>query len=127
MRWAAEMPDLPMALCHTGMPARQDAEGLARWRAGLQRLATLPQICLKISGLGMFDRGWTTERIRPIVRDAIAIFGPQRCMFASNFPVDSMMGGYRPLWQAYDDITSDFSDDERRALFSGTANRFYRI
>lgn len=120
-------PDLAFVLCHTGMPARQDPEGLARWRGGMRGLAELPNIWVKISGLGMFDRRWTVARIRPLVLDTIEIFGPDRCMLASNFPVDGMMGGYRHLWEAYDEITQAFSDTERRALFSLTANRFYRI
>lgn len=120
-------PDLAFVLCHTGMPARQDPEGLALWRSGMRGLAALPNLHVKISGLGMFDRTWTVARIRPLVLETIDIFGPGRCMLASNFPVDGMMGSYRRLWGAYDEITRDFSDAERRALFSGTANRFYRI
>ena len=123
----AENADLAIALCHTGMPSRQDEEGLAIWRRGLRRLAELPNVHIKISGLGMFNRNWTTDAIRPLVLDAIEIFGPDRSMLASNFPVDGMMGGYLRLWQAYDDILRDFSDDERDALFSATARRFYRI
>ncbi len=125
--FAAENPNLPMALCHTGMPARQDPEGLALLRRGLRRLAELPHLHIKISGLGMFNRNWTAEAIRPLVLDAIDIFGADRSMFASNFPVDGMMGGYQKLWQSYDESTRGFSDGERQALFSDTARRFYRI
>lgn len=123
----AANPDLAFVLCHTGMPAKQDPDGLACWRSGMRGFAALPNICVKISGLGMFDRNWTVARIRPLVLDTIEIFGPERCMLASNFPVDGMMSSYQRLWQAYDEITRDFSDTERRALFAATANRFYRI
>jgi predicted TIM-barrel fold metal-dependent hydrolase len=93
----------------------------------MRALAECPNVCAKISGLGMFDRQWTVESLRPFVLDTIDFFGPARCLFASNFPVDSMMSSYRRLWEAYATITAGFSDDERRQLFAGNAQRIYRL
>ena len=67
------------------------------------------------------------DTIWPFVLHAIEVFGTERCMFGSNFPVDGMMSSYSRLWAAYSDITCDFSDDERYALFCGNAELIYRI
>jgi predicted TIM-barrel fold metal-dependent hydrolase len=127
VRVVREHPGLQFILVHTGQPIRRDAEGVEQWRRGMHALAECPNVCAKISGLGMFDRTWTVESLRPFVLGTIDAFGPDRCLFASNFPVDSMMSGYRRLWGAYATITAGFSDDERRMLFSGNAQRVYRL
>ena len=75
----------------------------------------------------MFDDDWTVESIRPFVLDTIETFGVDRCMFASNFPVDRLHGDYDRIWSAFDRITAGFSDGERRALFHNNALRLYRL
>ncbi len=122
-----ENPDLQFILCHTGQPSSRDDESLKIWRTGIQALAELQNVCIKISGLGMFDRNWTVDTIRPFVLQAIDVFSQKRCMFGSNFPVDGMMSSYSRLWEAYSEITCGFSEDERYALFCGNAERVYRI
>jgi predicted TIM-barrel fold metal-dependent hydrolase len=122
-----EHPRVQFILCHMGQPARRDPESLRGWRDGLRLLAERPNVAAKISGGGMFDRQWTTDSLRPFVLDVIDAFGPARCLFASNFPVDGMMTGYTRLWQAYFDITAGFTNNERRAMFSGNARRIYRV
>jgi len=122
-----EHPSLQFILVHTGQPIRRDADGLEQWRRGMRDLAACPNVCAKISGLGMFDRQWTVGSLRPFVLDTIDFFGPARCMFGSNFPVDSMMSTYRNLWQAYATLTAAFSGDEQRMLFAETAQRVYRL
>ena len=59
--------------------------------------------------------------------EAVELFGVERCMFASNFPVDSLFSDYKTLWLAYDEITSDFSVSERSKLFFDNAEKYYRI
>ncbi|MFO1068919.1 MAG: amidohydrolase family protein [Geminicoccaceae bacterium] len=78
-------------------------------------------------GLGMVDHRWTVESIRPFVLETIAIFGTGRCLFASNFPVDSLFSDYATLWRAFATITADFSAAERTALFHDNAVRLYRL
>jgi predicted TIM-barrel fold metal-dependent hydrolase len=75
----------------------------------------------------MLDQKWTTDSIAPFVLDMIDILGVDRCMFASNFPVDSLFSNYETLWNAYDEITSDFTDAERNKLFRTNAEQYYRI
>jgi predicted TIM-barrel fold metal-dependent hydrolase len=126
-RLVKENPAVQFILCHTGQPARRDPDGIVGWRQGIRLLAGLPNVAVKISGLGMFDRQWTTDGIRPYVLHTIDTFGVERCMFGSNFPVDGMMATYRDLWNAYSDITADFTEKEREGLFAGNAEKYYRI
>ena len=120
-------PDLQFILCHTGQPSRLDAVWLKVWRAEMQALAELENVSVKISGLGMFDRNWTVDTIKPVVLQTIEAFGVERCMFGSNFPVDGMMSSYSRLWAAFSEITGSFSENERSALFRTNAERIYRI
>ena len=70
---------------------------------------------------------WTAADIAPFVLDTIEIVDIDRCMFASNFPVDSLFSDYSTLWNAYDEITNDFSPQERVRLFRTNAEKYYRI
>jgi predicted TIM-barrel fold metal-dependent hydrolase len=65
--------------------------------------------------------------MRPLILQVIEAFGPMRCAFASDFPTDKLFNSYGKALDAYDDITKDFSADERDALFAGTAERIYKI
>lgn len=120
----AQAPDTPVALCHAGSPHDRTADGLAAWADGLRALAALPQVTCKFSGLGMFDHGWTVDGIRPIVEACLDAFGPDRCMFGSNFPVDSLSSDYATLVAAY---TALVPDSAQAAVFGGTARAFYAI
>jgi predicted TIM-barrel fold metal-dependent hydrolase len=124
---AARNPDLPMIVNHAGLPTDRDDVGMARWRAGLRLLAAQPQVSIKISGLGITDRAWTTESIRPIVLECIEVFGTGRAMFASDFPVERVHGVFDAFYSAFDAITADFSPDERDQLFAANAEAIYRI
>ncbi len=123
----AAAANTPVALCHCGSPWDQTPAGLASWREGLELLASLPQVSCKISGLGMFDHGWTTASIRPIVESCIDVFGADRCMFGSNFPVDKLHASYGRIWEAFEALTAGLCEAERARLFGGTAREFYRI
>lgn len=124
---ARRYPDMQFILDHAGMPAERDAAGIEGWRRGMLQLAGCPNIAVKLCGYGMVDTHWTTESIRPFVLQPIEWFGPERCMFASNFPVDRLMASYDRLWEAYREITAAFSAAERRQLFMSTAERIYKI
>ena len=124
---AEENPDTLFILNHTGMPADRDEEDLRGWRRAMQRLAACSNAVTKISGLGMCDQNWTVASIRPFVLDAIEDFGTDRCMFASNFPVDRKFSSYDTIWDAFGVITADFSEDGRRQLFHDNAAKYYRL
>jgi predicted TIM-barrel fold metal-dependent hydrolase len=122
-----QVPDLAVALCHCGSPWDQSPAGLASWRKGLKELAELPNTHCKVSGLGMFNHQWQCEDIRSIILNVIDIFGTERVMFGSNFPVDKLYGDYETLWHSYESITQDFSSSEKHALFFSNAASFYQI
>ncbi len=124
---AGRYPGIRMLLNHAGLPVRRDGAYLDAWRGGMRTLAERPNVAAKISGLTMFHHDWTPELIRPFVLDTIEIFGVDRCMFASNFPVDKLHADYAAIWSAFDQITADFAPAERRALFHDNAARFYRL
>lgn len=123
---AGSYPNTQIILNHTGMqvdgPSHFDG-----WKKAMHILAKAPNIACKISGLGMGDWTWTTQSIRPYVEEAIAAFGVKRCMFASNFPVDKLFSSYDAIFNAFKEITENFSADERRALFHDNAADIYRI
>lgn len=123
----AGLPGLRVALCHCGSPWDQSGTGISSWKAGLERLASVPDIHCKISGLGMFDHDWTTDSIRPIVETCLDLFGAERCMFGSNFPVDKLHATYDVVWQAFADIVADLDAETRSGLFAENAANFYRI
>jgi predicted TIM-barrel fold metal-dependent hydrolase len=124
---AGSFPNIQLILNHTGMPRSRDPEYVAHWREGMRTLAKAPNVAAKVSGLAMFHHGWTPAVIRPFVLDTIEIFGVERCLFASNFPVDKLQSSYDALWNAFDQITADFSEPERRQLFHDNAVRYYRL
>jgi len=121
------LPGLKVALCHCGSPWDQSAAGLRTWRAGLGRLARLPDVYCKISGLSMFNHDWALDDIRPIVESCIDTFGPTRCMFGSNFPVDKLHNSWDEVWFAYEEIAGQYTRREQAYLFGETAATFYRL
>lgn len=115
-------------LNHTGMFVDRDTlTGWRNWRDGIRILAACSTVMVKISGMGMLDHNWTIESIRPYVLETIDHFGIDRCMFASNFPVDGLYGSYSDLWNAYHACVAGFTETEKEKLFRANAERIYRI
>jgi predicted TIM-barrel fold metal-dependent hydrolase len=126
-RLAADHPDTILCVDQAGMPLTRDAEYFRHWRAGLTQLAAEPNVICKISSLGMGDRCWTTESLRPWVRAAIEAFGPDRCMIGSNWPVDRMFSSYPDLICAYRAIIADLTTEQQAMVLSRTAGRVLRL
>lgn len=124
---ARAFPGTSIILGHAGMPLRRDRDELDRWRGAMTDLAAADNVAVKISGLALGQGGWSVETIRPIVLATIEIFGIDRCMFASNFPVDGLFSSYRALFDAFGAVTQELTAGERAALFSKNAERLYRI
>ena len=124
---ARRHPDVPLIINHGGLPTDRDEAGMTVWREGLHELARQPHVSIKISGLGITDRNWSVETVRPVILECIEAFGTERAMFASDFPVDRAHGSFDAIWSAFDAVTSGFSFDERDRLFAANAEAIYRI
>jgi predicted TIM-barrel fold metal-dependent hydrolase len=116
-------PEVPVIINHAGM----GVDGEREWRAGMHLLAALPQVSVKLSGLGFVYRPLDPVMVRARVLAAIDIFGVERCMFASDFPTDRLFGGFDETMGNYAEAVHDFTEGERRALFARNANRIYRL
>lgn len=119
-----ECPNTQFALCHAGSPQNREMAHIGIWASNLKRLADLPNVTCKLSGLGMFDHDWSIESMRPIVDICLDLFGAQRVMFGSNFPVDLLYSDYATLAEAYRAIIPEAAQAD---VFFATANRFYRM
>jgi predicted TIM-barrel fold metal-dependent hydrolase len=120
-------PEIPVVINHTFLPADRSTDGLAGWRKALARAASAPQTSLKISGLGVKGRPWTLDDNRSVIRDAIEIFGIDRCLFASNFPVDGLVGSFDTIYSGFKSATADLPHRDRLKLFHDNAVRIYRL
>jgi len=124
---ARDFPDARIILNHTGLPADRTEAGLAGWRQAMTLLAAEPNVAVKISGLGQPGRPWTVAANGPIVLDTIRIFGVERCMFASNFPVDSLCAEFDTIFTGFKTIVRGFAAAEQRRLFHENAVWIYRL
>jgi predicted TIM-barrel fold metal-dependent hydrolase len=120
-------PGTQLVLNHAGLPADRSAEGIAGWKQALRLLADCPNAAIKISGIGVPGQRWTPELNRDIVLSAIEIFGVQRAMFASNYPVDGLCASFGEIYSGFRKIVAQFSAPEQRALFHDNAVRIYAM
>jgi len=144
--FARAVPELPIILNHigalnrVGMYANREDEVRAAWRAGIAAVAACPNITLKLGGMGMPRMGfdWHTravpigseelaEAMAPWMQYCIEHFGPERCMFESNFPPDKVSFSYHVLYNAFKRLSRAYSPAERAAMFHDTAVKVYRI
>lgn len=116
-------PETPVIVNHAGMGVDGDAD----WRAGMQALAALPNVAIKLSGMGFVWRPLDPATIRDRVRAAIDLFGAERAMVASDFPTDRLFSTFDRTMELLANAIADFAEPERRALFAGNANRIYRL
>ena len=124
---ARSFPRTRIVLNHTGFPWDRSPEGLAAWRAGMHTLARCENVHLKVSEFGLKDQPWNYESNRGVVLDAIDIFGVERCIFASNFPVASVRIGYHDLVTSVARMIAHLPQAQRDAFFWRNAKAFYRI
>jgi len=143
---ARAFPDTTIVMDHVGGPigigsyVGKRQEVFEHWRKSLQALARCSNVNVKIGGLGMHLFGFEfhadpqpplsrslAEAWKPYVETCIEAFGAERCMFESNFPVDKGSCSYLALWNAFKRIAANHSAAEKKALFSGTASRIYRL
>lgn len=116
-----------LSIDHAGFPRERTNDYFENWKRGMRTIAGAENAVMKISGLAMCDNNWTVESIRPWVLASIEIFGVDRSFFGTNWPVDSLYSSFGDVVDAYDEITTDFTAHERTALFSGNAERIFRV
>jgi len=143
---ARAIPDLKIVLNHIGGPlginayAGKREEVFKDWSAAIRELASCPNVCVKVGGIGMRLNGYDfherpkppsaqelADAWKPYVETCIEAFGANRCMFESNFPVDKGSYPYSAYWNACKLLTKGASEAEKRDLFAATADRFYRL
>lgn len=143
---AKAVPDTIMILDHFGTPlgvgayAGRQQEIFEQWKTDIAEIAKCPNVHAKLGGLAMPDNGfgWDknpqpptsdefVEAQRPYYLHTIECFGPERCMFESNFPVDRLSISYHVLWNGLKKIVADFTDDEKDQMFYRTAAEVYKI
>lgn len=127
MALVEQFPDTPIVINHCFMPVQRTPEALLAWRRAINRAAEAPGITIKISGIGVSGKSWALEDQRPIIDGCIDAFGPDRCLFASNFPVDGLVGSFDDIYDDFLAATADFSLADRIALFHDNAIRIYRL
>ncbi len=144
--FANAIPELTIVLNHigglyrVGPYANRDDEVITEWQAGVAAVARCPNIYLKLGGVGQPRYGfdWHTYEkpidsealatgLAPLMNYCIEQFGPDRCMFESNFPPDKVSSSYNVLFNAFKRLSKDYSDSERASLFHDTATKVYRI
>ncbi len=125
--FAEAFPDVPMVLAHCGMPEDLTPEGWRAWRAGMERLAAVPSVSVKLSGLGTFIHRVDQAHIERTVRETVELFGPERCLWGSNFPIEKLWTDYASLLDAYRKALAHLSEADQTQIFAGTAQRLYRL
>jgi predicted TIM-barrel fold metal-dependent hydrolase len=124
---AASAPKVTFILQHAGMLEDLSAAGWERWRNGMRRLAACPNMVSKLSALGTFIHKNDPDHIAAVVRETVEIFGPARCLFGSNFPVEKLWTQYSDLIAAYRGAIEPLGEAAARAVFHDTAAKVYRL
>jgi predicted TIM-barrel fold metal-dependent hydrolase len=124
---AKRHPGILFCIDHAGYPRRRDREYFAAWRRGMSALATELNTVVKISGLGMCDHRWTIETLRPWVQACIELWGTERVVFGTNWPVDRLFSSYQDVIQAYLELTEQYTSNERLQMLHENAGRIFKL
>ena len=127
MRLVADFPETRFVLNHCGSPADRSDEGMALWRKGLSALGEAENVLIKISDLVAYDNDWTLQSLRLVIDHCLDCFGPDRAMFASDFPVAGLHASFEEIYDVFRSVAASLSAHEQRQLFFATANRTYRL
>lgn len=127
-RLAAELPSLPMVIDHLAKPRIKD-HSLDDWEPAFRASGSFPNVFCKLSGLitEADRRNWTVDDLKPYVQTALDVFGPDRLMFGSDWPVCELAGSYDQVHSAAVEALGPLSPSEKAAVFGGTATRFYSL
>lgn len=126
-RLAADNPDITFILQHAGMAEDLSDAGRAAWTDGMKRLSQQQNVVTKLSGLGTFIHRNDATHIADIVGTTVELFGPERCLFGSNYPIEKLWTSYADLVTAYRDALAGYPEETRNAILAGNAERIYRV
>jgi len=121
------VPDVVLCVDQSGMPESRDPEYLRAWSAAMAELAAEPAVVCKISSLGVHDHDWTPESRRPWVHALLEAFGPDRCLYGSNWPVERLYSGYGDALGAFRAVIADLTAAEQEAVLAQNARRVFRL
>ena len=121
------IPNTKVIINHAGFPWDRSKEGMDLWRLGVKAMSNEPNTYIKLSEFGVKGHNWNFLQNKEIIFELIDMFGPKRCMFASNFPVSSINITFDNLFSNFKKIVQNFSLDEKNLLFSKTAMEAYNI
>lgn len=124
---AHTFPDTLIVLNHAGLPADRSESGLSGWRKAMNAIADLENVVVKISGLGLKGEKWRIKDNESIIRDTIKIFGIDRCMYASNFPVDGVVADYNTIITGFKTALADLPLADQHKFFHDNAVRIYGL
>ncbi len=123
---AADFSGTTIVLEHAGMLEDRSEAGWNAWRAGMRLLARNSNVYPKISGLGTFLHRCDRDAIRPVILETVEIFGADRCLFGSNFPIEKIWTDYATLFDITASILDELTAGEKAAVWGETAKRIYR-
>ncbi|EKY8358660.1 amidohydrolase family protein [Salmonella enterica] len=128
VKLANDFPDTMIILNHTGLPAQRSVEGLAGWHSAMAALAECENVVVKVSGIGLKGIPWSVENNLWIISEVLSMFGPDRIMFASNFPVDSLCGSFSDIFHGFMTVCEmkGYSHAAQRKMFHDNCKRIYR-
>jgi predicted TIM-barrel fold metal-dependent hydrolase len=126
-RLAADLPDITFVLDHAGMLEDRSREAVQAWRDGMRRLAERPNMTTKLSALGTFVRRNDPQHIADVVGQTLDIFGAERCMWGSNFPIEKLWTDYESVLGAVRRSLSGLSDKDRRRVLADNAVQVYGL
>jgi predicted TIM-barrel fold metal-dependent hydrolase len=127
IRLVDRFPDTTFVLLHAGMPHDPSPDGVDAWRQGLGRFAARHNVFVKLSGLGTFTRRCRVDEWRPVIEATVDAFGPDRCMFGSNFPVEKLWTSYANLVAVFRASLERCSEPEQGQILHDVALRVYRL
>ncbi|MCR4283348.1 MAG: amidohydrolase family protein [Bauldia sp.] len=126
-RLAHDFPRTTFILQHSGMLEDLSDDGRDRWRRRMRLLAAEPNVVSKLSGLGTFIHRNDARHIAWVVRETVVLFGPQRCLYGSNFPIEKLWTTYGALLRSYRDAVGGYSPADQANMLHDTAARVYRL
>ncbi|HEX7854852.1 MAG TPA: amidohydrolase family protein, partial [Sphingobium sp.] len=125
--FVAKFPDVRFVLSHGGMLEDLSPEGLAEWKAMIHGLAALPNVSVKLSGLGMFVHRIDPPLVDTIITECLDAFGVERCIYGSNFPIEKIWSDYDTLISTYRTSLDHLSESSQRAILHDNAVRTYKL